>query len=1609
MANVIKKSTNRWTKGLVMDFSPENTSNEVLTHALNATLLTFNGNELSLQSDMGNARVETAYLPEGYIPVGTCEYGGIIYIVSYNPLEDKSQIGCFPSPERNISSDELGIGNETIVQEDFIKDGNIINNTKHILLKNDPLNPGDKFIVTANEEIYKENLADLYTFDGKNFNVNENPIMALNLVSISDSGKITYLNNEVVKYDQTTDDTKYKYHILGSQFDSNGISTPDIDSYRNVVSSGYSVFKQKTSGKLAILSELIMVDSYSVTHKILTDPTDQNLYNLVLHIETSSENAKQKYGVIPQLSYYYLEKSQGYIPYSGNSVVASEILVEQGERRLRTLFDKNQNTKVFTDTELKDVYDVNTLLDIYKDKTFTSAGFEFNFPSPNTYHSEDQSYLPNTITNDNIRTYNELKLASIKIPQGIVPMFTYDYTITPCMSYGKLNHLSVSNTINFQNLFDFDKSKFNMWKYRVDGNQVRLTFGTEIYDTNVQNGEVVGIVLEFYDHLGFAGSLIIKDRQSYSGTFTKLLQLNSTNTLSKRKLKKYNSDKWEFIETYHRNISTIINKTNEDGTLSNSGTLNGKIVKWKDSDTGWEYAESQNIEFPNDCGALYPNIVYGVKPYLLQKSDSDDKYIVTDKGQFFLFTSSILNDYYYTKDNFNELGRPKLDFVLTYKVTDESDVIDVTSTENGGQENLELINKYTQGNFDGNELEGTKYLQYNGTSKLQLEIGLKQDYENLGFSYDPNINNQFKCTLELSNDAGDGQLDIKSNSSNYTNPSDILGYDINQTNQNIIQFNSNTAPTINVDNLSQYGFMNIKGNSYIDIIYNFIVAHHISISDIRETKVPATTVCALCHKKDDGTYNYEDFGIYEKTDNDGKSYYFSNTVFYNAGTNKDVEFGLCKQLSQAGTILEQCQSYINSNYESYRITKPRLFNTKNPLQNLVGSIGKLAFLEPYVGGLSEETGVNVCYASVTGNSHHISAGSLWITPDLGGGSDANGTWGFAPSRKLYQHPSYIACLNTKDMLNYVSEFIVTMQNNTAEIPAEGTPFIIGRSESDPYDDNVVGVSGYNKPIQAREFIGLTGPELASFNKTLLTTMKDIYAYNPDYDSLLVRQGNVNIKNTQSQFTSNLLSKYASLGDIDSINDYIQFSYIKVSDYLNYMNKYSDNIIQVKENNENEPNTWLPQINFKPDLTYCGGEGTSALLTTLTYNIPEPINLYNELSFSQDTDSIIVRKEDGSISRVKGNLNKNALYGYNDNNSLVQLDVANYNIEQNGHLVLLKTPIITHTQKYNAVWQEEVTVVPSDLNTTSSISIESKFRKYSADVTSANQFKTDNNKLIAYISITDVNGEKQLYDNPVFDFNIRGEYGATIEKQNIQLKIWSYFIDNTQMASTNASKYIFNQQDFSDVWTLFTTGSGSLKRGNSYEQVSINSLTTLFSHYVYVDDETIGVGGYSYPSQYTLSSNKLIKINPDLRTDNLTGINWVVLVEISDIEIKSTHLLDYDNSEKSIINFYKSKEYSSFVNNKYEVYNNYKNSVFIGTSITINDLLYEPNQNGHRLYVNPKYVKYSYDEPRAKLYFRTLTPDAGSNRSTTWLGDTDYHNSIHINTGPCFTPEFWNND
>ena len=277
MANTIKASKNTFSGGLVMDLAPDTTPNKVLTSALNATLVTFNGNEMSLQNDMGNGRVETARLPEGYIPVGTCEFGDIIYIVSYNPLTNKSQIGCFPSPERNISSEEVGSAGQTLSSADFqelelnelgeikldssnkpIPTGKLKTNSVKKIIYNNKLNPGDKFIIyDKNSVINSEshisdmgNISHVYGSFPK--------WLKIHVVAIEDSGKINYLDSTLKWYDN--------YFIAQSKKDNQDI--PDIDSYRNLLSSGYSVFQSKISGKLALLIELEKITGFSCTHTI---------------------------------------------------------------------------------------------------------------------------------------------------------------------------------------------------------------------------------------------------------------------------------------------------------------------------------------------------------------------------------------------------------------------------------------------------------------------------------------------------------------------------------------------------------------------------------------------------------------------------------------------------------------------------------------------------------------------------------------------------------------------------------------------------------------------------------------------------------------------------------------------------------------------------------------------------------------------------------------------------------------------------------------------------------------------------------------------------------------------------------------------------------------------------------------------------------------------------------------------------------------------------------------------------------------------------------------------------------------------------------------------
>ena len=94
-----QEAINTFTEGMIMDLNPLTTPDSVLTDCLNGTLLTYNDNEFILQNDQGNYKLKNGKLEPNYIPIGIKEYGNILYIVSYNPTDQKVEIGSYPAPQ----------------------------------------------------------------------------------------------------------------------------------------------------------------------------------------------------------------------------------------------------------------------------------------------------------------------------------------------------------------------------------------------------------------------------------------------------------------------------------------------------------------------------------------------------------------------------------------------------------------------------------------------------------------------------------------------------------------------------------------------------------------------------------------------------------------------------------------------------------------------------------------------------------------------------------------------------------------------------------------------------------------------------------------------------------------------------------------------------------------------------------------------------------------------------------------------------------------------------------------------------------------------------------------------------------------------------------------------------------------------------------------------------------------------------------------------------------------------------------------------------------------------------------------------------------------------
>lgn len=253
----MKKVSNTFNKGLTMDVSPLSTTSDSLSDCLNGTFCTMNGDELVLQNDMGNGRVQTAYLPEGYIPIGTTQLGGIIYVASYNPFTNKCQIGSFPSPQR--TSDKR----DTISKEiPLDKDEDII----RVVLSDQIFKPGDKFYLTIPEQYMQYK----YTEDSKDIESVKQHFLKFSVAIISEESQIIKLDEAPIIQEPTGDHTEDDFH-------------------KNI--NNFKVCTSKISGKLILIIERVTFD-YSINFNAFrgTNSKNQKIFYINFNLNANSQD-----------------------------------------------------------------------------------------------------------------------------------------------------------------------------------------------------------------------------------------------------------------------------------------------------------------------------------------------------------------------------------------------------------------------------------------------------------------------------------------------------------------------------------------------------------------------------------------------------------------------------------------------------------------------------------------------------------------------------------------------------------------------------------------------------------------------------------------------------------------------------------------------------------------------------------------------------------------------------------------------------------------------------------------------------------------------------------------------------------------------------------------------------------------------------------------------------------------------------------------------------------------------------------------------------------------------------------------------------------------------
>lgn len=546
------QAQNTFNEGMVLDNHPLMTPNTVLTDALNATLVTMNGNEMVLQNDMGNARVENAKLPPGYIPIGMKEYGGIIYIACYNPLTNKGQIGCFPSPQRQKTATQISeitptfkFPDVTYIKEENDEEWYKINSllTKcEIFPKGTIIRSGDKFSVGL--PISSMFGTDNIDSTGKNFisnydNVENglvktpmNRMYTFGVATLDNNGQLRDITNQLKRYKggqqvqfSNIDSDLYKFNCgywqnEMSTEDKDGLVSSELMDQTNVQSK-LNTYNSKLFGRLFLYAKYNTVQSIEVSvigYKKLDD--NNTINNPIYTGHTDNDYSDVELPLIQNQKYLQIDSKillLIYVNYKyncpdGSKSLNSKNLVEPLEG-YEYYFDKNDQNII---RGIQFIINNNSI-------------YNLPFSIPNDYNKNyNLGYgypLYDKITN--IYSFSQVYALPLNTTDKISwTAYPVTYFYDNGLKFGEIPDESVSGELNPDNI-NSGKMELNAWRYYVNNDRVLLTWGFESYPR--ENDVISEVSFSFYDvaYNTLKWKFFTKERVSYNGEFNENFDISN--------------------------------------------------------------------------------------------------------------------------------------------------------------------------------------------------------------------------------------------------------------------------------------------------------------------------------------------------------------------------------------------------------------------------------------------------------------------------------------------------------------------------------------------------------------------------------------------------------------------------------------------------------------------------------------------------------------------------------------------------------------------------------------------------------------------------------------------------------------------------------------------------------------------------------------------------------------------------------------------------------------------------------------------------------------------------------------------------------------------------